>query len=100
MDEECSAWLSDYKPAPIKTVARLQELYQQLLPTKLYASRKTKTRRDGDEKCRVCRKSRESVTHQVSGCSAPVQTLYLALYLARHHAALKFLFFEMLRGIS
>ena len=31
--------------------AGLQELYQ-LLPTKLYDSRKTKTHTDGDEKCR------------------------------------------------
>ena len=42
VDEECFAWLSDWKTAPIKTVVGLQELYQQLLPTKLYASRKTK----------------------------------------------------------
>ena len=33
-DEECFAWLSDWETAPIKKVARLQELYQQLLPTK------------------------------------------------------------------
>ena len=37
-NEECLAWLSDWKTAQIKTVAGLQELYQQLLPTKLNAS--------------------------------------------------------------
>ena len=96
MDEECFAWLSDWETAPIKTgtVAGMQELYQQLLPTKLYASRKTKTHTDGDEKCRLCRKAQESVAHVVSGCSALVQTLYLA----RHNAALKIIFFEMIRG--
>ena len=67
VDEECFAWLSDWKTAPIKTVAGLQELYQQLLPTKLCASRKTKTHTDGDEKCRLCRKAQEVVAHAVSG---------------------------------
>ena len=87
-------WLSDRKTAPIKTMAGLQELYQQLPPTKLYASRKIKTHTDGDEKCRLCRKAQESVAHVVSGCSALAQTLYLT----RHIAALKILFFEMLTG--
>jgi len=57
VDEECFAWLSDWKTAPTKTVAGLQELYQQLLPTRLYASKKTKTHTDGDEKCRLSRKA-------------------------------------------
>ena len=65
VDEECFAWMSDWKTAPIKTVAGLQELYQQLLPTKLYASRKTKTHTGDDEKCRLCRKARECRTHGV-----------------------------------
>ena len=56
VDEECFAW-KDWKTAPIKTVAGLQELYQQLLPTKLYAPRKTKTHTGDDEKCRLCRKA-------------------------------------------
>ena len=94
MDEECFAWLSDWKTAPIKTVAGLQELYQPLLPTKLYASRKTKTQTDGDKKCRLCRKAQESVAHVLSGCSALAQTLYLT----RHNAALKIIFLEMLKG--
>ena len=72
-------------------MAGLQELYQQLLLAKLYASRKTKTHTDGDEKCR---KAQESVAHVVSGCSVLAQTLYLT----RHNAALKIIFFEMLKG--
>ena len=78
----------------MKRVVGLQELYQQLLPTKVYAWRKTNKHTDGDEKCRLCRKAQESVAHVVSGCSALMQTMYLA----RHNAALKILFFEMLRG--
>ena len=72
MDEECFAWLSDWKTAPIKTVPGLQELYQQLLPSKLYASRKDQDTRT------VMRKAQESDAHVVSGCSTLVQTLYLA----------------------
>ena len=42
----------------------------------------------------VERHKKVSHAQVVSGCSAQVQTLYLA----RHNAALKILFFEMLRG--
>ena len=65
-----------------------------LLPTKLYASKKTKTHTGGDEKCRLSRKAQESVAHVLSGCMALVQTLYLS----KHNAALKIVFFEMLKG--
>ena len=52
--------------------------------------RMTKTHTDSDEKCR---KAQENVAHVVSDCSTLVQTLYLA----RHNAALKILFFDILR---
>ena len=68
-----------------KQLQSRQELYRQLLPTQLYASRKTMTHTGGDEKCRLCRRAQESVAHVVSGCSVLVQTLYLT----RHNAALK-----------
>ena len=72
----------------------MQEFYQQLLLTKLNASRKTKPHTDGDEKYRLCRNAQESVAHMVASCSALLQTLYRA----RHNAALKILFFETVRG--
>ena len=34
--EECFVWLSSWKYAPMHTIAGVQELYQQLLPTKVY----------------------------------------------------------------
>ena len=43
--------------------------------------------------CRLCGKATESVSHILAGCSALAQTKYLA----RHNAALKILYFEMLR---
>ena len=74
--EECFAWLSSWKNAPTHTIAGVQELYQQLLPTKVYYNRKTKSQVT-DEKCRLCGDSLENVQHILSGCSALAQTHYL-----------------------
>ena len=45
-----------------KTIAGVQELYQQLLPTKVYYNRKTKSQVT-DEKCRLCEDSFVNVQH-------------------------------------
>ena len=89
--EECFPWLSSWKNAPTHTMTGVQELYQQLLPTKVYYNRKTKSQVT-DEKCRLCGDSLENVQHILSGCSAPAQTKYLQ----RHNNAFKILFFEVL----
>ena len=47
----------------------------------------------GDVLCRLCGKVAESVAHVLAGCSSLAQTKYLY----RHNAALKILFFELLR---
>ena len=67
--EECFAWLSSWKNAPTHTIAGVQELYQQLLPTKVYYNRKTKSQVT-DEKCRLCGDSVENVhfTMTFSNC--------------------------------
>ena len=78
---------------PSNTIAAVQELYQQLLPTKLYHHKKTGINTSPDVLCRMCGKCQESVPHILSGCSTLAQTKYLA----RHNSALKILFFEMLR---
>ena len=95
-DASRGSWLHHWKTAPSHTVAGLQELYQQLLPTKVYHHRKTGTSGDADERCRMCGKTSESVGHILAGCSAIAQTQYLA----RHNNALKILFFEMLRPLD
>ena len=77
-------------------MAGLQELYQQLLPTKVYYHRKTGTSGNVDERCRMCGKTSESVGHILAGCSA----IYQSQYVARHNKALKILFFEMLRSLD
>ena len=74
--EECFAWLSSWKNAPTHTIAGVQKLYKQLLPTKVYYNRKTKSQVT-DEKRRLCGDSIENVQHILSGCSALAQTKYL-----------------------
>ena len=54
-----------------KTIAGVQELYQQLLPTKVYYNRKTKSQ--VTEEC-LCGHSLENVQHILSGCSALAPT--------------------------
>ena len=93
--EECFAWLSSWKNAPTHTIAGGQKLYKQLLPTKVYYNRKTKSQVT-DEKCRFGEDSLENVQHTLSGCSALAQTKYLH----RHNNAFKILFFEVLRSLD
>ena len=88
----CFSWLCRWKTAPTHTVAGVYELYQQLLPTKIYQQYKTKTSNNTDVKCRMCGKAMESVPHVLSGCSALAQSKYKT----RHDAALKVLFFDLL----
>ena len=70
----------------------MYELYEQLLPTKLYTKEKTQTSTDGEVLCRLCGKVAESVAHILASSLAQTKYLY------RHNAALKIpLFFELLR---
>ena len=71
LDLDCFAWLSQLKAAPSHTVAGIEELYQQLLPTKVYNNRKTGTRFSGDERCRLCGKEPESVSHILADTTMP-----------------------------
>ena len=75
LDRDCFAWLSLWKAAPSHTVAGIEELYQLLLPTKVFNNR--------EERCRLCGKEPESVSHILAGCSALAQTKYLE---RRNHA--------------
>ena len=57
------AWLHHWKTSPTHTVAGLQELYQQLLPTTVYHHRKIGMSGNADERCRMSGKTSESVGH-------------------------------------
>ena len=93
--EDCFAWLSSWKNAPTHTIAGVKKLYQQLLPTKVYYNRKTKSQVT-DEKFRLCGDSLENVEHILSGCSALAQTKYPQ----RHNNAFKILFFKVLTSLD
>ena len=88
----CFSWLCHWKAVPAHTVAGVYELYQQLLPIKIYQQYKTKTSNNTYVKCRMCGKAMESVPYDLSGCSVLAQSKYKT----RHDAALKVLFFYLL----
>ena len=90
----CFRWQSGWKQCP--TVAGMFEPYEQLLPTRLYACRKTQTDMTGVVTCRLCNKAHESVAHVLAGCTALAQNKYVT----RHKAALKILFFEIWQDLD
>ena len=96
LSKGCFAWLKEWRTCPSYTIAGVHESYQRLLPTKLYYHKKTRTNPNQDVLCRMCRKNPESVRHVLSGLSALAQMKYLS----RHNAALKILFFELLKDLK
>ena len=94
--KECYTWLKGWKAAPTHTIAGIEELHQQLLPTKIYHQKKTGVNTTDDIMCRMCGEKPECVAHVLAGCSVLDQTKYLS----RHNAALKIPYFEMLKDID
>ena len=92
----CFAWLSEWEMCPSSTIAGVYELYEQLLPTRLYNCKKIKTCAAGNVECRMCGKAPEGVAHILAGCSALAQSKYLE----RHNAALKILYFVLLHDLK
>ena len=90
------AGLKNWDTAPTHTIAGMLELYERSTPTKVYHARKTQTNHPKDTLCRHCGKTAESIPHVLASCSALAQNKYLA----RHNAALKVLFWEMLRELQ
>ena len=93
MQKSCFGWLENWNSCPPRVVAGMHELYEQLLPTRLYYGKKIGTAPVQDVQCRLCGKALESVPHFLAGCSVFVQKKYLW----RHNSALKILFFELLK---
>ena len=92
----CSWWLSGWKQCPRHSVAGMFELYEQLLPTRLYACQKTHTDTTGEVMHRLCNKATESVAHVLAGCTALVQNKYTT----RHNAGLKILVFQITQALD
>ena len=93
--DACFAWMKDWSSASTHTVTGMIELYEQLFPTKVYTTQKTKTTQ-GDVSCSLCGKEAETLPHILSGYSTYAQSKYLE----RHNAALKILFFEKCKDLK
>ena len=74
--DTCFWWISGWKQCLTHTVAGMFELYERLLPTRLYACQKTHTFTTGEVMCRLCNKAPESVAHVLAGCTALAQNKY------------------------
>ena len=72
------------------------ELYEQLLPTRVYASYKTDSSRQINTICIMCGKVSKSLAHVLAECSS----LALTKYMGKHNAALKVLLFEIPRDFK
>ena len=94
----CFWWLTEWKSCPTHKIAGKFELYEQLLPTRLYASQKIHTSSEGETWSRLRGKAPERVAHILSGCGALAQNKYM--YLSRHDSASKVLFYEMLHDLG
>ena len=71
----CFAWMNSWRLVPPHTVVAMQELYQQMLPTKFYHQRKTgKGSGTSNVTCGICGELPESVPHVLVGCRALAQT--------------------------
>ena len=94
--EQCFWWLSEWRTCPTHTIAGMFEIYEQLLPTRLYAIHKTKASPASDPTCRLCGTAPESMAHVLSACPALAQTKYLA----RHDAVPEVLFFDIIEDLE
>ena len=93
ISDKCFEWLKTWNSCQSHVIAGMHELYEQLLPTKVYYSRKIGSTTNDDLRCSMCTKEIESVPHVLAGCSALAQTEYMS----KHNSALKILFFEIVR---
>ena len=78
--------MSEWRSAPTRTETGMQEVYQEMLPTKVYHYNKT----------RLCSKAPETQAHVLAACCTLAQTKCLS----RHNAALQILFFELLMDLE
>ena len=65
-------------------------------PTKVYHKNKAELETGQNFMCRMCDKAPETQAHILAGCSKLAQSKYLT----RHNAALKILFFKVLRDLD
>ena len=67
LNKACFSWLYEWKTTPTPTITGLQEFHQQLLPAKLYLTKKAKALNTHDYNCPMFGKEPESVAHVIAG---------------------------------
>jgi len=83
--------MTDRKTAPTYITAGVNELYQHMLPTQIYHKSKTRLETGQNVLCQISGQARI-----LAGCSKLAQSKYLI----RHDAALKTLFYEILKDLD
>ena len=95
--KECFSWMADWKTAQTHIISGVGALYQQMLSTKVYHKDKTTGLETGQNiMCWMCDKAPQTQAHISAGCSKLAQSKYLT----RHNAALKILFFKVLKDLD
>ena len=87
----CFDWLTNWEDCPSETIRDVEEIYQKLVPTKMYYRDKLRCQFDSTI-CQLYKEQTETVAHILAGCPALAQNHYTA----RHNAGLKCLYFTLL----
>ena len=59
----CFAWMTDWNTAATHIIAGMNELYQQMLPMKVYHKSKTRLEKGQNVLCQMCGKALETQAH-------------------------------------
>ena len=93
--DECFAWLSKWKDAPVNVINDFQSIYLQTVPTLTFK----KYRGGGNitsTVCRLCLQGQESVKHLLSNC-----TKFVAhAFKRRHDRVLQYIMFKYLHKMN
>ncbi|XP_068670059.1 uncharacterized protein [Montipora foliosa] len=90
--------MSEWRSAPTHTVAGMQELYLQMLPTKMYHHKNTGCHTGLDLTWQLCSKAPETQAHVLAGCCTLAQTKYLSRRPLNAHSRL--IFYELLKDLD
>ena len=95
-NECCFTWLNvvslGWTECQVDVVADVEELYQQLLPTRVYYQQK-RGQEVPNNQCRLCNTKPETVAHILNGYSRLTQSEFLY----RHNNAIKCLYYYLLK---
>ena len=88
---ECFAWLTNWKDAPVEVINDFQSIYLQIVPTLTFIKYRGEASTTSTI-CRLCSKGIESVKHLLSNCNKFIAHAYKR----RHDRVLQFIMFKYL----